>query len=869
MTDKLIISVCGNFKKELAAVIAEEEFADVEMAIFPATCGRPAIEWHDLERAIHSNGNCSRCDVLGRSCIAKLTKRPKELAYCDLHKFHLHKFHLHKLEQCFHLFADQNLIDSYLKEGAYLITPSWLVNWQYHLKTMGFQQELAQVFFKESARRLLLLDTGIEANSADHLRDFAEFVEMPSQIVPVGLGYFRLLLSKMVMAWRLEQQKNESTTALNHARQHISEYAMAIDLLNNLASTMTESEVIQNIIDLFSMLFAPHALFYLPLRDDKAGQLHQQVFSSYSIDSIAILNRLAHFDKVYDWTESGNGFCLQIRHRNKNLAILEVEQIAFPEYKERYLNLALTIVNVCGLAIYNARSFQKVKLLEERQLMENALIRAKEQAESANREKSEFLANMSHEIRTPMNAIMGFSELLSTQITVEKQKSYLDAIKTAGKNLLVLIDDILDLSKIEAGKLDIQYEALNTNWFFNELKQIFAMNIADKNVNFIVDIDNNLPPALIIDEVRLRQILLNLIGNAFKFTEKGYIKVSAKKGGQVDNEAKMDLIISVEDSGIGIPENQQDIIFESFRQQNGQSTRKYGGTGLGLAISKRLVEMMKGHISVKSKVDQGSVFEIILQDVDISSSVPAVIQPEVFNVKEIIFEKAKVLVVDDMKSNRDLIKEWLSEVNLEIIEAENGQKALLLAEEYQPSIIFMDIRMPVMDGYEAMTRLKNNPKTLNIPVIALTASMKADDLSKIKEYFFEGYLSKPLNMRDLFDELYPYLKHPAKSITALPVETLKTPVPENISRLPELIKKIENEFMPEWQEINGALEMDVLENFAERLVKLGKEYNISILIHYAENLSEFIQNFDITLMKNALKEFPFLLEQIRKATLNE
>jgi len=861
MADKLIISVCGNFKKELAAVIAEEEFADVESAIFPATCGRPPIEWHHLERAIHSNDDCSRCDVLGRSCIAKLTTQPKELAYC----------HLHKLEQCFHLFADQNVIDSYLKEGAYLITPGWLVKWQQHLKKWGFKQELAQAFFRESASRLLLLDTGIDANSADHLRDFAEFVKMPSQIVQVGLGYFRLLLTKIVMTWRLEQQKNESTIALNHAQQQMSEYAMAIDLLNNLARTMTESEVIQNIIDIFSMLFAPQALFYLPLKDEKAGQLHQQVLSSDAIDSLAILNRLARFDKVHDWTESGNGFRLRISHRNKTLGILEVEQIAFPEYKERYLNLALTIVSVCGLAIYNARTFKRVKLLEERKQMQDALIKAKEQAESANRAKSEFLANMSHEIRTPMNAIMGFSELLSTQITVQKQKSYLEAIKTAGKNLLTLIDDILDLSKIEAGKLDIRYETMNTDCFFNELKQIFAMNLAEKKLNLIVDIDNHLPPALLIDEVRLRQVLLNMIGNAFKFTEKGYIKLIAKKGDHVHNDDKIDLIISVEDSGIGIPENQLDIIFESFQQQNGQSTRQYGGTGLGLAISKRLVEMMKGQISVKSKVGQGSVFEISLQDVDISSSVPAVIQTEVFNLNEIAFEKAKILVVDDIKSNRDLIKEWLSQVNLEVLEAENGQKALFFAEEYQPSVIFMDIRMPVMDGYEATTRLKNNPKTLDIPVIALTASIKGGDLSKIKASGFNGYLFKPVTMRDIFNELYPYLKYQAKSITttALPVEILKKPYPKNITRLPELINTFENEIMSEWQEINGALEMDALENFAERLVKLGKEYDISFLIYYAENLYEYTQNFDIHHIKNALNELPSLLEKIRKGTLNE
>jgi signal transduction histidine kinase/CheY-like chemotaxis protein len=861
MADKLIISVCSNFKKELSALLVNEEFAEVNSIIFPATCGRPPIEWHHLEKAIHKKSDCSRCDVFGHACIAKLTTAPQELNFC----------HLHKLEQCFHLFADPNLIDSYINEGAYLITPGWLLKWQSHLKQWGFEQDLAQAFFRESASRLLLVDTGTEPNSIEHLRDFAQFVKMPFETVPVGLGYFRLLLSQIVSEWRLNNKKNDSNMALNNAQQQMSKYAMAMDLLNTLARTMTESEVIHNIIDIFKMLFAPQVLFYLPVMEGQAGELHQEAFSSSNtIDSLAIQNRLAHFNKIHDWTESGNGFRLQITHRNKLLGILEVEQIAFPEYREDYLNLALTIVSVCGLAIYNARSFQRVTLLEERKQMQDALIKAKEEAESANRAKSEFLANISHEIRTPMNAIMGFSELLSTQTTDNKQKNYLGAIKTASKTLMSLIDDILDLSKIEAGKLDLQYDTLNTQFFFNELKQFFALNMIEKKLNLIIDLDKTLPKTLIIDEVRLRQVLINLIGNAFKFTEQGYIKLTIKKDDTFNNNNLINLLISVEDTGIGIPDNQKQIIFESFRQQNGQSNRKYGGTGLGLAISKRLVEMMKGQIVVKSVVNQGSVFQIILRDVAFSEDFPTVKQDAPFDVKTIRFEKALILIVDDEKSNRDLINEWLSQANLDLIEAENGETAIAFAEKYQPAVIFMDIRMPTMDGCEATLHLKNNPKTLHIPIIALTASVKACDLSKIKDSGFDGYLSKPVNKRDFFDELYPYLKSTSKSLsTRQPVEALKTSQTTDFSKFSEFNDIFDNEIIPIWQELNGALEIEVLENFAKKLVALGKQFHISMLIHYAEKLYEDTQHFEITDIKDSLKELPALLEKIRKNTLND
>ena len=398
-----------------------------------------------------------------------------------------------------------------------------------------------------------------------------------------------------------------------------------------------------------------------------------------------------------------------------------------------------------------------------RKQAEIALKKAKEEADAANRAKSEFIANMSHEIRTPMNAVIGFSDILASEITDKKQKSHLKSIQTAGKNLLILINDILDLSKIEAGRLEIQYEPLNPHVIFTELQQIFNLNIVEKNLEFINEIDKNLPLALHLDETRLRQVLFNLIGNAIKFTDSGYIKLYANKRYSKDNHSKLDLILAVEDSGIGIPTEQQTIIFESFRQQDGQNTRKYGGTGLGLAITKHLVEMMNGHISLKSVPGKGSRFEIVLHGIKVADTLPVVIpQDNTFSPDNVIFEKVQVLVVDDVKFNRRLIEVSLPRVNIEVISAKNGQEALLFAEEYHPALILMDIRMPEMDGCEATKRLKNNSNTADIPVIALTASVALNEKDEIKRYGFDGYLTKPVNIYELLRELSKYLKYTKK-----------------------------------------------------------------------------------------------------------
>lgn len=524
--------------------------------------------------------------------------------------------------------------------------------------------------------------------------------------------------------------------------------------------------------------------------------------------------------------------------------------------------------DILDIPIQNAdNSISKFGVLHditERKKAEITLIQAKDIADAANRAKSEFLANMSHEIRTPLNAVIGFSNILANQITDKQHKTYLNSIQTAGKNLLTLISDILDLSKIEARQLDIQYAPVNPQIIFAELQQIFSLKIAEKNLELIMEIDENLPTALLLDEVRVRQVLLNLISNAIKFTESGYIKLRVNKIHTTNEHDKLDLIIAVEDSGIGIPVDQQILIFESFHQQDGQSTRKYGGTGLGLTITKHLVEMMNGHISLTSTIGQGSIFEIKLSNVKITT-VQTISSSKPFDFKDITFEKSQILIIDDDLFNRTMISALLTQFNLEVTEADSGKKALSLVEQLVFDLVITDLRMPDMDGYETTRLLKQKITT---PIIALTASATIEEKQKAKEYGFAAYLCKPVNTSVLFNELSHYLKYTKKPVTSqvTTTEIDNTINLAKITNLPELQNQLKQEVIPLLEESSIMLEMDIVAKLAKKMIQLGNEYNLPIFIgNYGELLLESTQSFNITYIQKALKELLDLIKLIVNA----
>lgn len=540
--------------------------------------------------------------------------------------------------------------------------------------------------------------------------------------------------------------------------------------------------------------------------------------------------------------------------------------VGFDSVKKRHV---YTEKEIALLSLFS-RMLVNVKHRAE---LENKLIDEKQKAIAANYAKSEFLANMSHEIRTPMNAILGFSETLFHKTDNPQFKKMIESILNSGNLLLALLNDILDLSKIEANKTQILKMPVDTVSIINEIKLLFFEKTLKKGVALSVEIAPLFPKTLLLDEIRLKQIIFNLVGNAIKFTHSGFVRINLLF--EPNNETTGLLRIEVIDSGIGIQADQHELVFDAFKQQSEQANRLYSGAGLGLTISKRLAEKMGGRIELKSEPGKGSEFSLIIPNVELGKD--AAEKPSSFlPINDVHFEDSTILVVDDVRSNIMAVEGLLDEMGVQIISAESGELALEILKKLTPSLILLDIRMPKMNGYEVAQRIRTESRHKEIPLVALTASVSAETDKELFHHF-DAYLYKPTNKIELVNLLMKYLPHNLShpNPATIPVDDqLRFRLnPEVDGKLSEIVALLNHDFLPEYLRIKDGMVLFKIQEFAHNLVEMARNYHFDYLEKYAQSLLNHIENVDLFEISTVLNEFPQLLNEIQshidKKTIDE
>jgi signal transduction histidine kinase len=579
MSARLCILCCRNFREEVGAAIAAEGWSDVVVVAFPARCGRPPLAWEEVRALLPEE--CTQVVVLGRACLGGLGAAPAGFP----------PLRLMPQQQCFHLVADASLVAEAITDGGYLLTPGWLADWRGHIAEMGFPAEAAGDFFKDFASTLVLFDTGLDAATGARLDELSAAVGLPARRIAVGLDHTRALLARIVLEWRLDSERAERQEGERSHRRELADQVSAMDLLARLARTRQEAEAIAAIEEVFRMLFAPATWHYLRV---EGGQ--PKVDQQISADLLAEIRQL---HTAWAWTASGQGFLLRIASGDKVLGLIAVDGLAFPEFRERYLNLALMITGVCALAIENART--RKRLAETEKMASLGIL----------------VAGVAHEINTPVGVGLAAASTLQEQSENLAQRfadrrmtqTDLQAYLAAAREEAALIRSNLErIGRLTDAFRQVAVEGKlpdRTRFRFRAAIEDVVASLGARMASDRVELRLNCDDALEIDSVPgdwssiFTNLFINSLQHGFRGRDHGRIEVDV-----VLREGR--LTVDYSDNGIGMVPETRKRVFDPFF-----TTDLQHGMGLGMHIVYNLVtQRFGGEIACDSEPGTGAHFHI-------------------------------------------------------------------------------------------------------------------------------------------------------------------------------------------------------------------------------------------------------------------
>lgn len=591
MTAKLCILCCQNFRPEIEAAVAAENWQDVDVAAFPVRCGRPPVNWDELRPLVTRNH--TQVLILGRACLQGLSTPPE--GWPPVRQA--------PQQECFHLVAGATLVAEAIARGGYLITPAWLDDWRGNMRRQGFDEQGAAGFFRDFARELVLLDTGVVPDVSTKLAELATVVDLPATRTAVGIDYTRLLLARLVAEWHLDDKIREREHG--HARER-ADYMSAMDFLGRLALLKDETETVAAIEELFRMLFAPEEFHYI--------RIDNGIMACDDALSPDLSRQARTLAGDWAWTESGSGFLLRVDMAGNPLGIIVVDHFAFPDSRDRYLNLALSIAGVCGLAIENARTYRRIKEVDEALQALNATLEQRvteEVAKNMAHERlliqqsrlaamGEMIGYIAHQWRQPLNALSILIANIRDEYEFHEltQESLDQSVKRALgllQGMSATIDDFRDFFKPNKEK-----SVFSLDLVVQDVLDILGSSLSHHNIEVTHAIAKGIRISGFPNE--LAQVVLNIVNNA-----KEAILSSGHRGGLIDIGAERDndrVRLAVRNNGGCIPDDVLPSIFDAY------FTTKEKGSGIGLYMSKLIVEThLQGKIEARN-IPDGAEFVI-------------------------------------------------------------------------------------------------------------------------------------------------------------------------------------------------------------------------------------------------------------------